>query len=209
MGFLIVLITYARVYINIVVLNWVIGIVITEDNLKQGFALQLEGACRSFSVLQSLIRNEFQICSTSESCNVENLDANIPFHRAGPCIQMALAQSFLFSSRRALRICEHGAGKLNIDRAERKQFLAALGKITHVRDVNEHGFDASGKSRPSGHTHDFDEFSIKVDETSLSITSDTMINMGPLNLYDVYLSVEKMRKIAGFSSLREIDNIEE
>jgi hypothetical protein len=112
---------------------------------------------------------------------------------------MALAKSFVFYAVRARRICEHGQGSLGLDRLERTRFLKGTERLVHVRDVNEHGFDANGSSKPSKHLHE--EESAVVDETSLTILSDQKVLMGPLNLYDVYVSVARMRGLAGFSSL--------
>jgi hypothetical protein len=40
-----------------------------------------------------------------------------------------------------------------------------------------------------------------LDETSMVILGPEKILMGPLNLYQAYLKVDRMRKIAGFSVL--------
>ncbi len=42
-----------------------------------------------------------------------------------------------------------------------------------------------------------------LDETSLVVDSRHKILMGPLNLYNVYLAVDRMRKLAGFNALYE------
>jgi hypothetical protein len=71
----------------------------------------------------------------------------------------------------------------------------------HVRDINEHGFEVkegNAGSRPSLHFHEHVGY---LDETALLISSDTIVLMGPLNLYDIYRSVARMREIAGFASL--------
>ena len=40
-----------------------------------------------------------------------------------------------------------------------------------------------------------------LDETALVILSETEVLMGPLNLYDIYVHVAKMRDQAGLGSL--------
>ena len=40
-----------------------------------------------------------------------------------------------------------------------------------------------------------------VDETGMIVLGDHKILMGPLNLHDVYVATDNMRKLAGFSSL--------
>jgi hypothetical protein len=112
---------------------------------------------------------------------------------------MALAKSFVFHAVRARRICEHGAGSLTVNRTERKLFLSATAKVPDVRDVNEHGFDWGATSKPSMHHHS--KNSAMVDETAMVVLGDQNILMGPLNLYDIYLPTNRMRKLAGFASL--------
>jgi hypothetical protein len=102
-----------------------------EISIATGFALMLETACEDFEILQRMIRHEIKLVSGN----------GIEDHRAYPRIQMALAKSFLFNLGRAHRICEHGAGSLTIDRAERTRFLKATAAVVDVSDVNEHGFD--------------------------------------------------------------------
>jgi hypothetical protein len=48
--------------------------------------------------------------------------------------------------------------------------------------------------------HHSDEDAL-VDETAMVVLGDKKILMGPLNLYDVYVPTNSMRKLAGFSSL--------
>jgi hypothetical protein len=68
-----------------------------------------------------------------------------------------------------------------------------------VRDVNEHGFDIKDNTnRPALHYNGVDF----VDETAMYIVSAEEILMGPINLYDVYRSVLRIRDLAGFTSLR-------
>jgi hypothetical protein len=111
---------------------------------------------------------------------------------------MALAKSFVLNAVRARRICEHSHGSLRIDRLERTRFLKGTEGLLHIRNVNEHGFDADGSSKPSMHHQDGGA----LDETSMVIDSDKKILMGPLNLYDTYVSTGRMRALAGFASLR-------
>ena len=89
----------------------------------KAFALLLEAACEEFEVLQLLIRNEIQV-TFSQPGNAPT-DNRIMFRRAraGACIQMALAKSFVANVIRAHRICEDGAQYLTVDRGERRRFL--------------------------------------------------------------------------------------
>lgn len=148
----------------------------SETSTAENLALMLETACRDFETLQRSIGQ-----------------------RGGTGAEMALAKSFVFHVTRARRICEHGAGSLGIDRTERKLFLRATTKVPGVRDVNEHGFDPGATSKPSMHRHG-GNFAA-VDETSMIVLGPQNILMGPLNLYDVYLATDRIRKIAGFASL--------
>jgi hypothetical protein len=175
-----------------------------EISIATGFALMLETACEDFEILQRMIRHEITLASGN----------GIKDHRAAPRIQMALAKSFLFNLVRAHRICEHGVGSLTIDRAERTRFLKATAAVVRVRDVNEHGFDAkaavnvqrrAGSSRvkiskPSMHSHAKE--SAILDETAMVVLGDQKILMGPLNLYDFYIPMDRMRKLARFRSLQ-------
>lgn len=152
------------------------------------FALMLEKGCEAFTVLDSLLRGESRIFS-------QNI-------KATPCVQMALAQSFIFYIRRAYRICK-GSKSLKIPSAEKELFLTNLADIRKIRDVNEHGFDPDGpnkRSKPSMHVHQVGGMKIAVDETSLVVLPGH-IKVGPLNLYDAYSHAERMRRIAGFASL--------
>jgi len=54
---------------------------------------------------------------------------------------------------------------------------------------------------PSAHSHELEGMRVGVDETSLMIWGDKIL-MGPVNLYDVYEQVEKMRQLAEFASLQ-------
>jgi hypothetical protein len=112
---------------------------------------------------------------------------------------MALAKSFVANAIRARRTCERGSQHLTIERTERRRFLRGSSGVQKVRDVNEHGFDIhDNKSRPILH-YNGGGF---VDETAMYIGSAEEILMGPINLYDVYRSVARMRDLAGFASLR-------
>ncbi len=163
-------------------------------SIAKGFALMLETACEDFEICQSLIRRETKIVSSADRKG----------YRALPRIQMALAKSFVFHVVRARRICEHGKGSLAIDSLERTRFLKATAGVLGVRDVNEHGFDASGRvSQPSMHSHARE--SAILDETAMVVLGDRKILMGPLNLYDIYVPTERMRSLAGFSSIRHLD----
>lgn len=104
---------------------------------------------------------------------------------------MALAKSFLFYANRANRICWKNKALLAVDRSERERFFKATEPLTSVRDVNEHGFDGdvrSTKHRPAMHVQESGGMG---DETSLVIDGRDRILMGPLNLYSIYLAVER------------------
>ena len=117
---------------------------------------------------------------------------------------MALAKSFVFNVVRARRICEHSRGSLAVNGLERTRFLRATASVLGVRDVNEHGFDTSGRtSKPTMHSHP--EYSVVLDETAMVVLGDQEILMGPLNLYDVYVPTAYMRTLAGFASLHRLD----
>jgi hypothetical protein len=161
-----------------------------EVSTATGFALMLETACEDFEILQRMIRQEIKLVSGN----------GIEHRRASPRIQMALAKSFLFNLVRARRICDLGAGSLTVDRAERKRFLNATAAVVNVRDVNEHGFDVNKISKPSMHSHAKENAIL--DETAMAVLGDQKILMGPLNLYNVYVPTDRMRKLAGFRSLR-------
>jgi len=110
---------------------------------------------------------------------------------------MALAKSFVFNARRANRVCNLNRGTLGLDRTQRKEFLKATEPLIAVRDVNEHGFDGNGSLKPSMHLQDGG----MLDETSLVVNGRDKILMGPLNLYDIYVAVARMRELAGFNAL--------
>jgi hypothetical protein len=111
---------------------------------------------------------------------------------------MALAKSFLFNAHRANRVCSLNKAALSLDRIERKKFLAATKPLEAIRHVNEHGFDGDNSSvKPRMHEQEGGE---KLDETSLVINGRDKILMGPLNLYEAYLAVDRMRNIAGFKA---------
>ena len=164
-------------------------------SIAEGFALMLETACRDFETMQRLIRQEIRLLFAHGQ---EDLSGRA---RA----QMALAKSFVFHVVRARRICERGAGSLTVDRLQRRTFLQSTAGVLGVRDVNEHGFDAGGSvrgktSQPAMHHHPVED--ALVDETAMVVLSDQKILMGPLNLYEMYLPTDIMRKIAGFNGLR-------
>jgi hypothetical protein len=160
-----------------------------ERNDEQAFALRLETACLSFKTALGLLGRQLRIVNER---NEENI-------RAKADATMALVQSFVFNTRRARRMCEQGALLPHVPRDERKRFMHATKVLVHVRDVNEHGFDAKQPAtRPKLHDHD----DVYVDEMSLALASPDRILMGPLNLLKVYTSVERMRQWVGFEPLR-------
>ncbi len=111
---------------------------------------------------------------------------------------MALAKSFVFNAHRANRICEKNTAALALDRLERNRFLKATDHLAALRDVNEHGFDG-GKDdvKPLMHFHPEGGW---MDETALVASSREKILMGAINLYPVYLAVDRMRTLAGFNA---------
>jgi hypothetical protein len=165
----------------------------------RAFALMVETACDQFEVLQSLLRKEITVITSEQS---DDIRKGMRLNRAPFCINMALAKSFVANLIRARRICEHGSQHLVIDRVERKRFLSNTSGIQKVRDVNEHGFDIKdNKNRPALH-YNGGGF---VDETAMYIGSAEEILMGPINLYDVYRAVVRIRDLAGFASLHRAE----
>jgi hypothetical protein len=159
-----------------------------EISAEEAFALVLETACEDFENLQDLVSGQFKI-------DVKD-HRDVRATRAGARIQMALAKSFVFNAHRANRICQKNKADLPLDRVDRKLFLSATKPMAAVRDVNEHGFDGDGSTKPSMHQQ---EGGGAGDETSLNTAGGPKkILMGPLNLYTAYLAVERIRKIAGF-----------
>ena len=154
----------------------------------------LETACRDFETMQRLIRRETRLVfENGREDGMGRMSA-----------QMALAKSFVFNVVRARRICGHGSGSLVVGRSQRRSFLQETAGALGVRDVNEHGFDSGGavrgkSARPSMHLHAAE--SAMVDETGLVILGDQKVLMGPINLYDIYVATDSMRKLAGFHSL--------
>ena len=168
----------------------------------EGFALMLETACEDFEILQDMVRGHLDVAALEPSNNApltrEERQKAFRAIRASARVQMALAKSFLFNARRANRVCDLNKGTLRLDRIARREFLKATEPLRLVRDVNEHGFD--GKDlKPSMHPQ---EGGI-LDETGLVILGPEKIMMGPLNLYDAYCAVDRMRKLAGFNALFE------
>ena len=163
--------------------------------MPEGFALMLETACEDFEILQLLISQKTRVVSDTGDNN----------HRSAARIQMALAKSFVSHVIRARRICEKGAATLSISGDERKLFLKNTSGTLKVRDVIEHGFDPGNgprgkKSVPTLHHHT--DIHAIVDETALVILGTQKILMGAINLYDVFVSTDRMRKLAGFRSLK-------
>jgi hypothetical protein len=171
-----------------------------EISAEEAFALMLETACEDFEIMQALIDGQIQVVTPKSD---EATPASNRYHRryqaarTGPRMQMALAKSFVFNARRANRICTLNKGSLALDRLERTRFLKATQPLIAVRDVNEHGFDGNGSVRPSMHKQEGGT----LDETALVIDGPQRILMGPLNLYNEYLAVDRMRKLAGFNAL--------
>jgi hypothetical protein len=159
-----------------------------ERDDEQAFAHRLETACLSFKAARGLLGRQLRIVNER---NEEDI-------RARADATMALVQSFVFNTRRARRMCEQGAALPHVPRDERRRFMHATKVLVDVRDVNEHGFDAEqSATRPKLHDHG----DVYVDEMSLTLASPDRILMGPLNLLNVYASVERMRKRAGYEPL--------
>jgi hypothetical protein len=153
------------------------------------FALLLESACQEFETLQELLAGDLQVVAARPGAERSAI-------KSAGAIRMALAKSFLFNANRANRVCLKNKASLAIDRDERERFLSATKPLVDVRDVNEHGYDGdrrSEKQRPSMHEQEGGF----LDETSLIVASPIKILMGPLNLYDIYNAVARMRAIAG------------
>lgn len=172
-----------------------------EITAAEAFAMFLETACEDFEILQDMIRGQLQVSAPkrNEAAPAIKEERRKEFRamRAPSRIQMALAKSFVFNARRANRICTLNKAALDVDRAERKQFLRATDPLTPVRDVNEHGFDGKDSTKPSMH----EQGGGRLDETSMVVAGPEKILMGPLNLYEVYLEADRMRKLAGFHAL--------
>ena len=77
--------------------------------------------------------------------------------------------------------------------------LKATQSLIAVRDVHEHGFDGNGSVKPSMHKQEGGT----LDETALVVDGRQKILMGPLNLYNEYVAVDRTRKLAGFIALHE------
>jgi hypothetical protein len=165
------------------------------------FALLLETACEEFEILQDLIKGDLLIDTpdprTKWDSGMKGRKQVIRGARSQSAIQMALAKSFVFNARRANRVCTLNKAAIPLDRDSRKLFLRDTNPLIAVRDVNEHGFDGNGSSKPSMHEHEGG----LLDETSMVILGSENILMGPLNLFDIYAAVDRARKIAGFDSM--------
>jgi hypothetical protein len=103
-----------------------------------------------------------------------------------PSPAMALAKSFVFNARRANRVCFLNEATVGLDCAQRKAFMDAINPLTAVRNVNEHGFDGKGGSKPSMHENEGGS-----DETGLVVLCRDKILMGPLNLYEFSIHGER------------------
>jgi hypothetical protein len=169
----------------------------------EAFALLLETACENFEILQDFVRGQLQVVAPEQSKNTpatkEDRQKTFRAARAPARVEMALAKSFVFNARRANRVCSLNKGSLALDRLEWTRFFKATDPLAAVRDVNEHGFDGNGSLKPSLHAQE----SGTLDETGLVIVGPQRILMGPLNLHDAYLAVDRMRKLAGFNALLE------
>jgi hypothetical protein len=175
----------------------------SQCSVENGFALMLETACEDFENLQNLISGHLQVVTSPR-------DPAIPPNKGDPRqaaairasarIQMALAKSFVFNAHRANRICDDDKAALALDRFERNRFLKATSALAVLRDVNEHGFDG-GKDdvKPSMRFHPEAGW---MDETALAPAGREKTLMGAVNLYPVYLAVDRMRTLAGFKARR-------
>ena len=168
----------------------------SELSSAEAFALLLETACKDFENLQVLISGQLEVTAPDKKRKATRT------LRAPARIQMALAKSFLFNAHRANRVCEKNKAALALDRTERKLFSSAMKPLAAVRDVNEHGYEGGDSVRPSMHRHEDGT----LDETALNIGGPQRIPMGRLNLYDAYLALDRMRKLAGFNALVEKKN---
>jgi hypothetical protein len=168
----------------------------------QAFALMLETACEDFENLQDLISGHLQVVASPRNPAIpSNQDDPRKAHRAvraSARIQMALAKSFVFNAHRANRICDDNKVALALDRFERTRFLKATDQLAVLRDVNEHGFDGGRDDvKPSMRFHPEGGW---MDETGLVASSREKILMGAINLYPLYLAVDRMRTLAGFNA---------
>lgn len=166
-----------------------------ETDTATNFALMLATACRDFEAFLQLIRGEVIILGKT---NADSMSVS-------SAVNMSLTKSFVFNVIRAGRICEHGGGELMLDRAERKDFISILKLVLPVRTVNEHGYDRHKKGgsaviRPQIHLHD--DYSVAVDETSLTVLGEHQILMGPLNLRTIYDRVKPYQLRYGLHSIR-------
>jgi hypothetical protein len=174
---------------------------------RGAFALMLETACEQFEVLQLIISGEIKIVSDylptvdPRSPASEEIPKALKHLRAPICIKMALAKSFVAHAWRARTICDEGKGSLFLDRTERRLFLSRTKALRKVRDVNEHGFDFNTTFRPSLHLKD----GSYLPDTGVLALSPTVVSMGPLNLYEVYRVIARMREHAGYASLAGVD----
>jgi hypothetical protein len=163
----------------------------------EAFALTLETACEDFENLLDLIDGDIKVVTSPRDAAMSNHKVH-RLARAPLRIQMALAKSFVFNARGANRICQKNSAALALDRLERNRFMKATDHLAVLRDVNEHGFDG-GKDdvKPSMRFHPEGGW---MDETALVASSREKILMGAINLYPVYLAVDRMRTLAGFNA---------
>ncbi|MET3278820.1 hypothetical protein AB7M42_004747 [Bradyrhizobium diazoefficiens] len=160
-----------------------------DTNPATAFAWYLETACAGFETLLDLIDKRVHLAGTPAVGSVSVRTATI---------RMALVQSFIFNGRRANRLCETKKDFLPLDRIQRRLFMNGTDPLTHVRDVNEHGYEG-GHSSPSLHFNGGGW----IDETGLNIHGRDAVLIGPLNLSKIYPVIDRARKLAGFNSLAD------
>jgi hypothetical protein len=78
---------------------------------RQAFELLLETACSEFETLQAMLSGELKLVGSE-------LHNSVQARHATSAIRMALAQSFVFNTFRAHRLCKHQAGALGLNRDE-------------------------------------------------------------------------------------------
>ena len=174
-----------------------------EPSGAEGFALWIETACSEFEVVHGLLNADIRVVPSRErsigSSTKTNGIAMRPLSLIEATVRKALLRSFVFSVRRASRILEERSSEIPVPRIKRTKFLNLTRELAAVRDVNEHGFDKNGKSRPTIHTLDGNRFAL--DETSSVIQGLDSIFMGPVNLAKIYPLVKEMQTLAGFRTL--------
>ena len=94
-------------------------------------------------------------------------------------------KSALFNAVRAVRILEHAADKVDLDRDARKAMLKSLKPFLKVRDANEHGHDPKGRKVEIATTH-HEDIGVALDQVSMIVMGPEKILMGEVNLVDLY-----------------------